>query len=224
MTRLLVLMTVLCAGTASAVAQSTYSTIAINKKMQPGLLLELPNNTDVAEGTLLQKLKETGYKPETSGAMFWKKNKQDGFYVFNGVTLPALNNQKLDLYFKIDGKGRKARDQSVMSMLVSKGYDNFVSPELDSVTFLAASQFLNSFVGSNLSFGLQQEIEAQQKVVASAEKKLGNIEDEEKALHKKVEQLQADIQNKKNERDLQAKEIANQKTILEALKAKVVKL
>ena len=224
MTRLFVLMALLCAGSTAAVAQSAYSTITINKKAQPGLLLELPNNTDVAEGTLLQKLKETGYKPETSGAMFWKKNKQDGFYIFNGVTLPALNNQKLDLYFKIESKGRKARDQSMMYMLVSKGYDNFVSPEVDSATFLAATQFLNSFVGSNLSFGLQQEIEAQQKVVANAEKKLSNIEDDEKAMHKKVEQLQADIQGKKTERDLQAKEIANQKAILDALKAKVVKL
>jgi hypothetical protein len=224
MTRLFVLMAVLCAGTVSAVAQATYSTISINKKMQPGLLLELPNNTDVAEGTLLQKLKETGYKPETSGAMFWKKNKQDGFYVFNGVTLPALNNQKLDLYFKIERKGRAANEQSLMYMLVSKGYDNFVSQELDSVTFLAATQFLNSFIGSNLSFGLQQEIEAQEKVVASAEKKLSNLQDDEKAIQKKIEQLQADVLNKKSDRDLQAKEISNQKNILEALKAKVVKL
>jgi hypothetical protein len=217
-------MALLLAGAVPAVAQSTYSTIAINKKMQPGLLLELPNNTDVAEGTLLQKLKETGYKPETSGAMFWKKNKQDGFYVFNGVTLPALNNQKLDLYFKIELKGKPAKDQSLMYMLVSKGYDNFVSPEVDSATFIAATEFLNSFVGSNLSFSLQQEIEAQEKVVANAEKKLNNIGDDEKALQKKIEQLQADLTSKRSDRDLQAKEIENQKRILEALRAKVTKL
>lgn len=224
MTRLFVLMAFLCAGTISAVAQATSSTITINKKMQPGLILELPNTTEVAEGTLLQKLKETGYSPETSGAMFWKKNKQDGFYVFNGVTLPALNNQKLDLYFKIERKGRKAKEQSTMSMLVSKGYDNYVSLESDSVTFLAASEFLNSFVARNLSFGLQKEIEAQEKVVANAEKKLANLEDDEKALQKKIEQLQADVQNKRSDRDLQIKEISNQKAILDALKAKTVKL
>lgn len=224
MTRLFVLTAILCAGILPAAAQSSYSTITINKKMQPGLLLELPNSTDVAEGTLLQKLKETGYKPETSGAMFWKKNKQDGFYVFNGVTLPALNNQKLDLYFKIDRKSRSAKDQSLMYMLVSKGYDNFVSPDVDSATFLAATQFLNSFVGSNLSFSLQQEIEAQEKVVANAEKKLASLQDEEKALHKKIEQLQGDVLKKQTDLQLQNKEISNQKNILDALKAKVTKL
>lgn len=224
MTRLFVLMAFLCAGSLSAAAQASYSTITINKKMQPGLVLELPNTTEVAEGTLLQKLKETGYSPETSGAMFWKKNKQDGFYVFNGVTLPALNNQKLDLYFKIEQKGRKAKDQSTMSMLVSKGYDNYVSRETDSVTFQAAAEFLNSFVAGNLSYGLQKEIEAQEKVVANAEKKLNNLEEDEKALQKKIEQLQTDIQNKRSDRDMQVKEISNQKTILDALKAKTVKL
>lgn len=224
MKRLFVLMAVLCVGTMPALAQATYSSITINKNIQPGLMLELPNNAEMAEGTLLQKLKETGYKPETSGAMFWKKNTQDGFYVFNGVTLPALNNQKLDLYFKIDQTGRKAKDQSTMYMIVSKGYDNYVSRESDSTTVLAATEFLNSFVAGNLSYGLQQEIEAQEKVVAAAEKRLSNLEDDEKALQKKVEQLQADIVNKKSDRELQAKEIANQKSILESLKAKVVKL
>ena len=224
MTRLFVLMAVLCAGTMPALAQSSYSAITINKKLQPGLMLEIPHNTEMAEGTLLQKLKETGYAPETTGAMFWKKNKQDGFYVFNGVTLPALNNQKLDLYFKIDRKSRSENDKSTMYMLVSKGYDNYVSPESDSVTFLAATEFLNGFLAGNVSYSLQKDIEAQEKVVADAEKKLSNMENDEKAMVKKVEQLQADIVNKKSDRDLQAKEIANQKALLESLKAKVVKL
>ena len=224
MTRLFVLMTVLCAATIPALAQSSYSAITINKKMQPGLMLELPHTTEMAEGTLLQKLKETGYSPETTGAMFWKKNKQDGFYVFNGVTLPALNDQKLDLYFKIDRKSRAAKDKSTMYMLVSKGYDNYVSPESDSVTFLAATEFLNGFLAGNISYSLQKDIEAQEKVIASAEKKLTDLENDEKALVKKVEQLQADIANKKSDRELQVKEIANQRSILESLKAKVVKL
>ena len=111
-----------------------------------------------------------------------------------------------------------------MYMLVSKGYDNYVSPESDSVTFLAATEFLNGFLAGNISYSLQKDIEAQEKVIASAEKKLTDLENDEKALVKKVEQLQADIANKKSDRELQVKEIANQKSILESLKAKVVKL
>ncbi len=221
MKKLFILMGFLCGSMTFILAQSTFSTVTINKKMQPGLLLQLPNNTDIAEGTILQKLKETGYKPETTGSLFWKKNKQDGFYVFNGVQLPALNNQQLDLYFKVN-KNKKEKGTSTMYMLVSKGYDNFVSPESDSVTFQAATIFLNGFVAGNVSFSLQQEIEAQEKVVLSAEKKLSDLQDDEKSLQKKSEQIQNDIVNNRSDRELQAKEIANQRTALEALKARII--
>jgi hypothetical protein len=219
MKKIFILLAFVCSATGTTFAQSAFSAITINKKVQPGLLLHLPNNTDVAEGTLLQKLKETGYKPETSGSLFWKKNKQDGFYVFNGVQLPALNNQQLDLYFRIE-KDKRVKGNSLMYMLVSKGYDNFVSPDVDAVTFQAATAFLNGFVAGNVSFSLQQEIEAQEKAVLNAEKKLGNLQDEEKSLQKKAAQTQASIESNRSDMDLQSKEIANQKTILEGLKAK----
>jgi hypothetical protein len=219
MKKIFILLAFVCSATVTISAQSAFSAITINKKVQPGLLLHLPNNTDVAEGTLLQKLKETGYKPETSGSLFWKKNKQDGFYIFNGVQLPALNNQQLDLYFRIE-KDKAVKGSSLMYMLVSKGYDNFVSPEVDAVTFQAATAFLDGFVAGNVSFSLQQEIDAQDKVVLNAEKKLSNLQDEEKSLRKKAEQVQANIESNRSDMDLQAKEIANQKAALEKLKAK----
>jgi hypothetical protein len=182
----------------------------------------LPNNTSVAEGTILQKLKETGYTPETKGQLFWKKNKLDGFYVFNGVELAALNNQKLDMYFKVDPKSKKQRNQSIVYLLVSKGYDNFISPEADSATFAAATAFLNGFVAGTASYRLNLDIEEQEKVVKASEKKLADLEEDDKDLTRKIEELQAELRNKKDEKVMQEKEIANQKMKLEELKAKVV--
>ncbi len=209
-------------GCLAASPQSNFTTITINKKLQPGLVLELPNNTSVAEGTILQKLKETGYTPETKGKLFWKKNKLDGFYVFNGVELAALNNQKLDMYFKVDPKSKSQKDQSIIYLLVSKGYDNFISPEVDTATFAAATAFLNGFVAGTASYRLNLDIEEQAKVVKAAEKKLADLEDDDKALTKKIEELQADLRNKKDDKVMQEKEIANQKAKLEELKAKVI--
>jgi len=224
MTRLSLLIVFLFAGIITASSQATTTTISINKNLQPGLMLDLPNNTDVAEGTILQKLKETGYTPETKGKFFWKKNKRDGFYVFNGIQLPALNNQKLDMYFKVEQKSSTQKDQSIIYLLVSKGYDNFISPELDSVTFVAATDFLNGFVAGTASYRLNLDIEEQEKVVKNAEKKLVNLQNDDKTLVRKIEELQADLRNKKNDQTMQEKEIANQKIKLDELKAKVVKL
>jgi len=224
MNRSYLLMGLLSAASMTALSQASFTPITINKNLQPGLVLHLPNNTEVAEGTILQKLKETGYAPETTGKLFWKKNKLDGFYVFNGITLPALNNQKLDMYFKVERESKSQKDQSIIYLLVSKGYDNFISPEVDSVSFAAATEFLNGFVATTASFSLNLDIEEQEKVVKNAEKKLANLQDDEKSLAKKIEDFQADLQKKKNDQVMQEKEIANQKTKLEELKAKVVKL
>lgn len=224
MTRLYLFIAFLFAGIVPALSQATFTTITINKKLQPGLVLHLPNNTDVAEGTILQKLKETGYSPETKGKLFWKKNKLDGFYVFNGITLPALNNQKLDMYFKVERESSSQKELSIIYLVVSKGYDNFISPEVDSATFLAATDFLNGFVANTASFRLNMDIEEQGKVLKSAENKLTNLQDDEKSLIKKIEGLQADLRNKKDDQLMQEKEITNQKMKLEVLKAKVVKL
>ena len=224
MTRSCLLMVFLFAGLITASSQATFTTITIDKKVQPGLVLELPNNTDVAEGTILQKLKETGYSPETKGKLFWKKNKLDGFYVFNGIQLPALDNQKLDMYFKVEPKSKTQKDQAIIYLLVSKGYDNFISPEVDTATFVAATAFLNGFVAGTASYRLNLDIEEQEKIVKAAEKKLTNLQDDEKSIAKKIEDLQADLKNKKDDQAMQEKEIANQKTKLEELKAKVVKL
>ncbi len=224
MIRICLFITFLFAGIKQASSQATFTTITINKNIQPGLVLHLPNNTDVAEGTILQKLKETGYSPETKGKLFWKKNKLDGFYVFNGITLPALNNQKLDMYFKVERESSSQKDQSIIYLLVSKGYDNFISPEVDSVTFLAATDFLNGFVVTTASYRLNLDIEEQEKVLKNAEKKLTNLQDDEKSLVKKIEELQADLRNKKNDQLMQEKEIDNQKMKLDTLKARVVKL
>ena len=224
MTRLYVMIAFLFAGIMTASSQATFTTITIDKKIQPGLVLHLPNNTDVAESTILQKLKETGYTPETKGELFWKKNKLDGFYVFNGIALAALNNQKLDMYFKVEPKSKTQKDQSTIYLLVSKGYDNFISPEVDSATFAAATDFLNGFVATTASYRLNLDIEEQEKVVKNAEKKLANLQEDDRDLVKKIDELQADLRNKKNDQLMQEKEITNQKIKLEVLKAKVVKL
>lgn len=214
----------LFAGIAPASTQSTFTTITLNKNIQPGLVLHLPNNVDVTERTILQKLSETGYAPETKGRFFWKKNKLDGFYIFNGVTLPALNNQKLDMYFKVEEESKSNKNESIIYLLVSKGYDNFISPDVDSVSFLAATYFLNGFLANTASYRLNLDIETQQKILNTAQDKLVDLQNDEKSLLKKIDGLQADLRNNKVDQTIQEKEIGNQKMKLNALKARVVKL
>ena len=192
----------------TATAQSTFTTITYKEKLQPALTIQLPNTTDVAQGTILQKLKETGYNPETKGMFFWKTNKLNDFYVFDNVQLPELNNQKLDMYFKVAKATSGDKEQSTVYLMVSKGYDNFVSPQTDTATFYAAQKFLDGFVVGTNTFKHNSDVGTQESNIASAEKKLGDLQKKEKDLSSKIAELQA--------------EIASQKASLELLKAKPI--
>ena len=206
-------MIVLVTSIITARAQTSSTTIQFNDKMQPALVLELPNTTDDAEGTILQKLKETGYNPETSGQLFWKKNKKDGFYVFNGVVLPSLSNLKLDMYFKIVQKNKEEKNNSTIYLLVSSGNENFASPDGDTTLWNSTKMFLNSFVEKTTAYSLEQGIKLQENTLKESQNKLTELQNQEKDLGDKIRKNQDDQKN-------QQLDIGNQTKILEDLKLK----
>jgi len=63
--------------------------------MQQALVLELPKTTNDVEGTILKKLKQIGYNPETQGHVFWRKNTVDGFYV---LTMRCCSEKNWQLF------------------------------------------------------------------------------------------------------------------------------
>ncbi|MBA4167555.1 MAG: hypothetical protein H0X41_08455 [Chitinophagaceae bacterium] len=197
-------------------AQSYPKMISYKNVLQPSLVLPLPNTTDIAEQTILNKLKETGYKPETKGKLFWKKNKQEGFYVFPGVQLPELNNQKLDLYFKVDPVTDPVNRSSI-TLLVSKGYDNFVTPQVDSTTFLASQDFLNSFVSETAAFKLNKEVETQKQKVKESEKKWQDLRNQQEDARKKISELEANVKNWQDEEVKQKTYLDSARTTLQTL-------
>ena len=204
---------VLATGVITARAQSSFTTIQYNDKMQPALVLELSNSTGDAEGTILQKLKETGYNPETQGHLFWKKNKIDGFYVFSNVVLPYLSNQKLDMYFKVVQKNNEEKSNSTVYLLVSTGNENFASPQGDTTLWNSSQNFFNSFVEKTTAFNLEEQVTAQENTVKDAQNKLKKLEEVEKDLAGKVTGNQEDQKNAKLN-------IESQNKILEDLRLK----
>lgn len=211
------LLFILAISMIAARAQSSYTTIQYKKSMQPALVLELPNSTKDVEGTILEKLKKTGYNPETQGHVFWKKNKIDGFYVFNDVVLPSVSTQKLDMYFKVVQKNNEQKDNTTLYLLVSSGNENFASPEVDTSLWNSSMIFLNSFVEKTTAYSLERDIIDQGIVVKDAQKKLQALQKDEKELAEKIRKYQDDLlHNQSNQKDQQL-EIENQQKLLESL-------
>jgi hypothetical protein len=201
----------------TARAQSSYTTIQYNKNMQPALVLELPYTTNDVEGTILEKLKQIGYNPETQGHLFWKKNKTDGFYVFNNVVLPSLSTQKLDMYFKVVKKNNEEKNNSTLYLLVSTGNENFASPAGDTTLWNSSKMFLNGFIEKTVAYNLEQNITAQENTVKASQKKLATLQKDEKDLSEKIKRYQNDLGNNQNNQKDQQQDIENQQKLLESL-------
>ncbi|HET6994531.1 MAG TPA: hypothetical protein VFI06_06100 [Chitinophagaceae bacterium] len=211
------LIIVLVISMITARAQSSYTTIQYKNTMQPALVLELPNTAQDVEGTILKKLKQIGYNPETQGALFWKKNKIDGFYVFNSVVLPSLSAQKLDMYFKVVKKNNEEKNNTTLYLLVSSGNENFASPDNDAVLWDNSRMFLNSFIEKTTAYNLEQTITAQESTLKTSQKKLSTLKKDEADLADKIKKYQNDLANNQNNQKDQQLDIENQQKLLESM-------
>jgi hypothetical protein len=204
----------------AAFSQSTSKTITFKDQLRPALQLALPNESKTADQTILAKLKETGYKPEKTGGFMNKKNKQEGFYIFSGVVLPELTNQKLDLYFKVDDVNNNSTERSAVTLMVSKGYENFVSEENDSATFNAAQNFLNSFANKTDMYAIGVQIDDKKKELAVSEKKWQDVRNKQEEGRTKIAQLEADLKNWQQEEADRQKDVDVQRTALNDLETR----
>lgn len=200
-----------------AFGQASVTTASYNKTSQPALKLELPYSEEVCEDFILANLKKTGYDVETKGKLFWKQNKLNGYYTFKDVRLEGLDHT-VDLYFKVDQKGRKSKEESTIYMLIGRGEDYFISSSDDNV-YDAAKKFMNGFVDESAAFKLDLDIKNQEETIKDAEKKLEKLKDNEKDMNKKIEQLQKDVKKNQEDQKDQEKAIENEKKKLEDLKS-----
>lgn len=204
---------VLLMASVCSFAQSRSTTVKFNKANTPALQLEVPYTEEIAEGAIIQKLKEIGYKPETSGALLWKKNTVDGYYVFKKVVLRDMAGGVVDLYFKVDRKSKKEKNQSYIYMIVGSGEDRFASSESEPDAYAAANRFLDGFVDYSASYKMDVDIQNQEESIKTAEKKYTKLKEEEKDLEER-------LRNNRVQQENQLKLMEAERQKLEALRLK----
>ena len=196
-----------------ALAQSSATTVKFNKLNTPALMLLVPYTEEIAEGAIIQKLKEIGYTPETSGALLWKKNTVDGYYQFRNVVLRDMEGKVVDLYFRVNQKSRKEKNQSYIYMLIGTSENSFVSSESEPKAFSAGNKFLDGFIEYSATYKMDVDIQNQEETVKAAEKKYNKLKDEEKDLEEK-------LRNNRIQQDNQLKLMEAERKKLEDLRAK----
>ena len=196
----------------SAQSQSAWEGKMEHKKGDKvAAVIELPYSQDVVEGAIKEYQEKRGVK----------QDKSKGFQVFRGVKLQDADPELSDLYFKVEKKNGKEKNNSVVFLTVGKpGEDIALRPTDERYKVEEGINFLNQMVPSVESYILNMDIGNQEELVKKAEKKLKSLEDEEDDIEKRIKNLQEKLEENRKDQQKQTEEIMKQKTEYEALRAK----
>ncbi|GAB2828383.1 hypothetical protein [Ferruginibacter profundus] len=193
-----------------ATAQSRTATVEYQKINRQAVVAEIPFPEKTIRDAIDNKMEQMGYKGKDS----------KGFTVYKGVRMPELGNDSYDLYFMADRKSRKEKENSTLTLMVSKGFDSFISDSSDSRVISNAKNYLDTIKNMIAAYDLEQQIIVQEDAVKKADKKYSNLIDDSASLEKKRKSIEKDIEDNKKDQANQQAEIEKQKQILETLRGK----
>lgn len=209
MNKLFFLLIVLISSTI-CYAQPSITTVEYQKVNRQAVVTDMPFTEKAVTSALEDKLGKMGYSGKES----------KGFTVYKGVKLKELGDESYDLYFKIDKKSRKDKDNSTVTILVSSGYDKFLTESENAPLFSNVKSYLTSLRDVVADYDLEQQIASQEKEIRSSENKATDLSEDAAALQKRKKKLEQDIEDNIKAQDKQKEEIEKQKQILETLKGK----
>lgn len=200
----------LCTISLSIFAQPRSTQVEYQKISRPAIQYDFPFAAKTIDNALDDYFSKKGYKSSNS----------KGFTVYRAVRLTELGPDSYDMFFTVDKKGKKDKDNSTVTMMVSTGNDAFNDQDKDGTLYNNSVSFLDSLKAYIAAYDLNQQIIAQEEEVKSAEKKNKKLIDEGKDLESKKRKLEDDIADNIKDQEKQAQELEKQKQILDALRAR----
>ncbi|PWU03874.1 MAG: hypothetical protein C5B52_02625 [Bacteroidetes bacterium] len=192
----------------TALAQAHEATIRFDGKDRPGVILNIPYPPDVVENAINEKFGKEGYKG----------NNSHGWTVYRNVKLKSLGDDALDVYVKIERKSRQEKDVSEVSIIVARGYSNFV--ESGSDVLKSSGVFVANVEPLAASMNLEMEIRAQDEILKKSQKKLNDLVSDSLDLDRKKKHLEDGLVENSKKQGEQRDDIIKQQAILDQLKAR----
>ncbi len=195
---------------ATAMSQSRYSVVQLNKKDVPAVVSEIPFIESTVREAIDKNFEKLGYKGR----------RVKDFYVYSGVMLKELDNNPHDIYVMVDRKSRSEKEVSIVTLLIGKGFDTFANDTADATLINNTKAYINSLREVAAAYDLELQITAQEEVIKKNAKKIDDLVEDSVSLQKKMKKLTDDISH--NSLDLTNQKVENerQKQILETLKNK----
>lgn len=177
-------------------------------------LKKVQQNAMIADYNASPKITEDALKEYLDKAVIGKMRKSQGFYTFSKATWSEVSNETADIYFKVDGR----KNKSTITVLYSKGYDNFISSSTDPETSTRIANFLNNF-DTILNAHLHTlEVEKQTKVVVNRNDDLKNAISRSEGYKSDISKLQKKLEDNNKEIENLQKQLGTEQSKLDQLK------
>lgn len=178
-----------------------------NKRTIAGYEAQYAVDKKLIKQTLEDRLKKVG-------AGSGKRSK--GYRKYTKVVFSELSSRQMDIYVKVKGK----RSRSTVTMLVSAGYDNFVSQASDPATASNTISFLNNLDedAEKMKSALQRA--GSEAAMKAAEKALKDAEREKKRLARKKARLDRKLAREQKNSQKAGAELEKEKMKLEEMKTR----
>lgn len=167
----------------AAFSQAKETTVKFQNGQYPAFTTEYHFPSDVVTQAIQQRLKDDKINAHTKKDVISSQ----------GIQYDALTPQTIDLYFQIEGMGRKGKDGATVNMLVSKGKDNFTGSAQDPELAQNAIQYLDNLKQYVTQYALKQQIDQQQKSIDKQAKGYQKLLKDSKKAESKRYSLQADL-------------------------------
>lgn len=161
-------------------------------------------NAVVAEYKRPESVMEDALKEQLEKEGFGKYDKKKGYWSYINTNWKRTGNLSLDIYFRVDGN----KNKSTVTVLVSKGNNNFTSSATDPEIINTVREFLNNLERTATDVQFALDVEAQREVVADAEKRYNralsdstDLVNEKQKLENKIVQQSSEVQSKRGELD-----------------------
>ncbi len=204
-TTLCALVAMVCSIT--TLAQSKTASALFNDNAVSAIETPIPFNI-----TLVEKAIEERMSPYNV-----KARDQKGYKAYRGVKIDSISEKEIDIYFKIVRKGKKEKDASVVTMLISNGFEVFMTHSGNPEEFARAKTFMNSLLYSSAAADIDVQLNSQDDAVRKADRKLELLRDELNELRKKMKQTSEKLADTQKEIQKQEELLRKEKQILASL-------
>jgi hypothetical protein len=210
MKRMLIVSLVLVLVCMSGFSQSgaTLGKIEYQKGEKQVAIIELSYRPDVVEGALKNKLQTATVKEE----------RIKGMQVFKGARVTSTDGQVVDMYFRVDRRGGKESNQSVVYLILGRPNENVALRAADDAYRLDdARDFLNELPPVVAAYDLDVKIKSQEDLIKKSEKTIRGLSDDQKIYEKRIKDLEDKLAQNRKDQEKQTADLAKQKELYNSL-------